>query len=75
MEWMVGESPTDLFSVSTGKVSEYSDRQRVDAKRRLLDMVHKHKCNYPFLYLLKYLRCLILITSWQLDYGRSQWYY
>ncbi|CAK8573194.1 unnamed protein product [Lathyrus sativus] len=41
MEWMVGESPTDLFSVSTGKVSEYSDRQRVDAKRRLLDLVSK----------------------------------
>ncbi|XP_058770011.1 uncharacterized protein LOC131643727 [Vicia villosa] len=41
MEWMVGESPTDLFSVSTGKVSEYSDRQRLDAKRRLLDLVSK----------------------------------
>ncbi|MCI91120.1 putative aarF domain-containing protein kinase chloroplastic-like, partial [Trifolium medium] len=42
MEWMVGESPTDLLSVSTGnstgEVSEYSDRQNVDAKRRLLDL-------------------------------------
>ncbi|KAL5069538.1 hypothetical protein RYX36_020425 [Vicia faba] len=41
MEWMVGESPTDLFFVSTGEVSEYSDRQKVDAKRRLLDLVSK----------------------------------
>lgn len=62
MEWMVGESPTDLFSVSTGKVSEYSDRQRLDAKRRLLDLVHKYKCNFPFFVCrlcqkLKYLGC------------------
>lgn len=47
MEWMVGESPTDLISVSTGNsvgnVSEYSERNKVDAKRRLLDLVCKHK--------------------------------
>lgn len=53
MEWMVGESPTDLLSASTansiGEVSEYSERQKVDAKRRLLDLVCKQKCNYPFL--------------------------
>lgn len=45
MEWMVGESPTELLSVSaaksTGEVSEYSERQKLDAKRRLLDMVNK----------------------------------
>ncbi|XP_061347044.1 uncharacterized protein LOC133292630 isoform X2 [Gastrolobium bilobum] len=46
MEWMVGESPTDLLSVSTessvsGNVSEYSERQKIDAKRRLLDLVNK----------------------------------
>ncbi|KAE9618377.1 putative cadmium-transporting ATPase [Lupinus albus] len=45
MEWMVGESPTDLLSLSTGNsiedVSEYSERQKVDAKKRLLDMVNK----------------------------------
>lgn len=41
MEWMVGESPTDLISVSTGNSTEYSDRQKVDAKRRLLDLVNK----------------------------------
>ncbi|KAJ1406418.1 UbiB domain, partial [Sesbania bispinosa] len=45
MEWMVGESPTDLLSLSTGNpvgnVSEYSERQKVDAKRRLLDLVNK----------------------------------
>ncbi|KAK7270349.1 hypothetical protein RIF29_23424 [Crotalaria pallida] len=45
MEWMIGESPTDLLSLSTGisvgNVSEYSERQKVDAKRRLLDLVNK----------------------------------
>ncbi|KAK7343844.1 hypothetical protein VNO77_12910 [Canavalia gladiata] len=45
MEWMVGESPTDLLSLSAGNsvedVSEYSERQKVDAKRRLLDLVNK----------------------------------
>ncbi|KAL1343618.1 hypothetical protein HN51_029966 [Arachis hypogaea] len=45
MEWMVGESPTDLLSASTGtsarNVSEYAEKQKVDAKRRLLDMVSK----------------------------------
>ncbi|CAL0316096.1 unnamed protein product [Lupinus luteus] len=45
MEWMVGESPTDLLSLSTGNsigdVSEYSDKQKVAAKMRLLDMVNK----------------------------------
>jgi beta-lactam-binding protein with PASTA domain len=53
MEWMVGESPTDLLSVSTGnstgEISEYSDRPNVDAKRRLLDLVRKQICIYPFL--------------------------
>ncbi|CAL0300629.1 unnamed protein product [Lupinus luteus] len=45
MEWMVGESPTDLLSLSTGNsignVSEYSEKQKVDAKKRLLDLVNK----------------------------------
>ncbi|GMN51106.1 hypothetical protein TIFTF001_020255 [Ficus carica] len=45
MEWMVGESPTDLVSVSTESSvdngSAYSERQRFDAKRRLLDLVSK----------------------------------
>ncbi|XP_047166084.1 uncharacterized protein slr1919 [Vigna umbellata] len=45
MEWMVGESPTDLLSVTAGNtvgnVSEYSERQKLDAKRRLLDLVSK----------------------------------
>lgn len=43
MEWIVGESPTDLLSVSAGSSidngSTYSERQRLDAKRRLLDLV------------------------------------
>ncbi|XP_022746301.1 uncharacterized protein LOC111296321 isoform X3 [Durio zibethinus] len=45
MEWMVGESPTDLLSVTTSNSinhgSKYLERQKVDAKRRLLDLVNK----------------------------------
>lgn len=47
MEWIVGESPTDLLSVSTGNpvdLGSYSDRQKLDAKRRLLDLVCIMKC-------------------------------
>lgn len=43
MEWIVGESPTDLLSASTGSSADkglvYSERQRFDARMRLLDMV------------------------------------
>ncbi|CAK7325487.1 unnamed protein product [Dovyalis caffra] len=39
MDWVVGESPTDLLSLST--TSAYSDRQKLEAKRRLLDLVSK----------------------------------
>ncbi|GAY49580.1 hypothetical protein CUMW_120180 [Citrus unshiu] len=45
MEWMVGESPTDLISLSTGSSvdgsSTHLDRQKLDAKWRLLDLVNK----------------------------------
>ncbi|KAK4578846.1 hypothetical protein RGQ29_028791 [Quercus rubra] len=45
MEWIIGESPTDLLSVSTGNSidhgSRYTERQQFDAKRRLLDLVNK----------------------------------
>lgn len=40
MEWMVGERPTDLLSVTTSSSKHSSkdlERQKVDAKRRLLD--------------------------------------
>ncbi|XP_023639626.1 uncharacterized protein LOC17888000 isoform X2 [Capsella rubella] len=44
MEWMVGESPTDLLSIS----SSYSDhdlqsheKEKIEARRRLLDLVNK----------------------------------
>lgn len=77
MEWIVGESPTDLVSISTenstGKVSEYSERQKVDAKRRLLDLVCKKKCIFKFsLYIVVqyYFGCLII--SRLLDYDRSK---
>ncbi|XP_039173135.1 uncharacterized protein sll0005 isoform X2 [Eucalyptus grandis] len=43
MEWMVGESPTDLLEVSTSNAMvggcAYSEEQIFDAKRRLLDLV------------------------------------
>lgn len=43
MEWMVGESPTDLLEVSTSNATVggyvYSEKQIFDAKRRLLDLV------------------------------------
>lgn len=43
MEWMVGESPTDLLEVSTSNTMvggyAYSEKQIFDAKRRLLDLV------------------------------------
>lgn len=42
MEWMVGERPTDLLSVTTSSSKHSSkdlERQKVDAKRRLLDLV------------------------------------
>lgn len=42
MEWLVGESPTDLLKQS-GEFSneniEYSQRQQLQAKTRLLDLV------------------------------------
>ncbi|XP_061996446.1 uncharacterized protein LOC133714364 [Rosa rugosa] len=45
MEWIVGESPTDLLSVSSGSSTDdsstYTERQRLDSKRRLLDLVRK----------------------------------
>ncbi|XP_031105219.1 uncharacterized protein LOC116010097 [Ipomoea triloba] len=45
MEWMVGESPTDLMTISTkdsvGHLSTNSERLQNDAKRRLLDLVNK----------------------------------
>lgn len=47
MEWMVGESPTDLISLSTGSSvdgsSTHLDRQKLDAKWRLLDLVCKNE--------------------------------
>lgn len=46
MEWMVGESPSDLIYVSgkdsVDNGSNYLERQQSDARRRLLDLV----CNY-----------------------------
>ncbi|XWS56451.1 hypothetical protein CRYUN_Cryun09bG0086500 [Craigia yunnanensis] len=45
MEWMAGESPTYLLSVTTSNSikhgSKYLERQEVDAKRRFLDLVNK----------------------------------
>ncbi|XP_050209430.1 uncharacterized protein LOC126660133 [Mercurialis annua] len=45
LEWVVGESSTDLLSLSAGNASDhgssYSNRQKTEAKRRLLDLVSK----------------------------------
>ncbi|TYJ16114.1 hypothetical protein E1A91_A10G228500v1 [Gossypium mustelinum] len=45
MEWMAGESSTDLLTITKSSSikhgSKYLERQKVDAKRRLLDLVNK----------------------------------
>ncbi|KAA0034730.1 AarF domain kinase [Cucumis melo var. makuwa] len=42
MEWISGDSPTELLTISSGKPSSaYSERQIADARRRLLDLVNK----------------------------------
>jgi len=42
MEWMVGESPTDLLAISSGYSdhdNESHEKQKIEARRRLLDLV------------------------------------
>ncbi|CAL9236143.1 unnamed protein product [Arabidopsis halleri] len=44
MEWMVGESPTDLLAISSGYSdhdNESHEKQKMEARRRLLDLVNK----------------------------------
>ncbi|KAL0711001.1 hypothetical protein Bca4012_017979 [Brassica carinata] len=44
MEWMVGESPTDLQSITTGyseNDTQSHERYKMEARRRLLDLVNK----------------------------------
>ncbi|CAI0411752.1 unnamed protein product, partial [Linum tenue] len=42
MEWVVGESPTDLLSVATSNANhEVSETERIEANRKLLDLVSK----------------------------------
>ncbi|KAJ4906807.1 Protein kinase superfamily protein [Raphanus sativus] len=44
MEWMVGESPTDLQAITTGYAEDDTqshERQKLEARRRLLDLVNK----------------------------------
>ncbi|XP_024969265.1 uncharacterized protein LOC112508756 [Cynara cardunculus var. scolymus] len=44
MEWMAGESPKELLSMCSSNFeheSQYSEKQRIDAKRHLLDLVNK----------------------------------
>ncbi|KAL5800247.1 hypothetical protein ACOSQ4_033131 [Xanthoceras sorbifolium] len=45
MEWIDGDSPNDLLSVSTVNSADHSlthsERQKADAKKRLLDLVNK----------------------------------
>ncbi|KAL5208797.1 hypothetical protein ABZP36_033232 [Zizania latifolia] len=44
MEWVYGENPTELLSLSKGislDITESSERQKIKAKARLLDLVNK----------------------------------
>ncbi|KAI3989260.1 hypothetical protein MKX01_036443 [Papaver californicum] len=45
MEWVVGENPNDLLAVSTRSLisdgSQYTEKQQLEAKKHLLDMVSK----------------------------------
>ncbi|GJV51515.1 kinase superfamily protein isoform 1 [Tanacetum coccineum] len=44
MEWMAGENPKELLAkcnTSFENESQYSEKQRIDAKRHLLDLVNK----------------------------------
>lgn len=44
MEWLAGENPTELLAkcnTSFENESQYSEKQRIDAKRHLLDLVNK----------------------------------
>ncbi|KAF5790194.1 putative ABC-type Cd(2+) transporter [Helianthus annuus] len=45
MEWMSGENPKELLAICSSnnleQESRYSEKQRIDAKRHLLDMVNK----------------------------------
>ncbi|XP_010507623.1 PREDICTED: uncharacterized protein LOC104784272 [Camelina sativa] len=44
MEWMVGESPTDLLSISSSDSDhdlQSNEKQKSEARRRLLDLVNK----------------------------------
>lgn len=47
MEWMVGESPSDLIYLSSKnpvpKGANYLEREQSDARRRLLDLVSKYE--------------------------------
>jgi len=42
MEWVAGENPKDLLSLSKGvseNITQASDKQKLEAKSRLLDLV------------------------------------
>ncbi|KAG8072825.1 hypothetical protein GUJ93_ZPchr0006g44710 [Zizania palustris] len=44
MEWVFGENPTELLSLSKGNssdITESSEKQKIEAKNRLLDLVNK----------------------------------
>lgn len=48
MEWVAGENPKELLSLTKGvseKVTEASEKQNLEAKSRLLDLVFTNKFN------------------------------
>ena len=48
MEWVTGENPKELLSLTkgvSGKVTEASEKQKLDAKTHLLDLVFTNNFN------------------------------
>lgn len=48
MEWVAGENPKDLLSLSKGvseTITQASDKQKLEAKSRLLDLVFTNDLN------------------------------
>lgn len=49
MEWVSGENPTDLLSLSKGissEIAESSEKQKIEATARLLDLVFMFVTSY-----------------------------
>ena len=66
MEWVTGENPKELLSLTkgvSGKVTEASEKQKLDAKTHLLDLVFTNNFNK----LLSTNQCFLLEIIWNLN--------